>query len=312
MRKALIVGINDYPGRPLRGCVNDANMIADLLAMHEDDTINFDVIRCHNLKTKDALRSRIYDLFKHDDEISLFYFSGHGSITKYGGYLITPDFTRNDIGISMDEILTIASLSPARHKIVILDCCYSGAMGTPAFNENTAAFLAKGVTILAASREDEPSVEMAGHGVFTSLLADALRGGAADIPGEVRPGNLYSYIDKALGAWQQRPVFKANIVESVCLRKVRPAMPLRDLRQLISYFPEPDHLFQLDPSYEESHEGSDACHVEIFKAFRRMQVLRLLEPVGHEYMYYAAMESKCCRLTPLGMYYWNLIKNRRL
>ena len=312
MRKALIVGINEYPGRPLRGCVNDANMIADLLEINDDDSINFDVMRCHNLKTKDELRSKIYDLFKHDDEISLFYFSGHGSITKYGGYLITPDFTRYDIGISMDEILTIASLSPARHKIVILDCCYAGAMGTPAFNENTAAFLAKGVTILAASRDDEPSVEMAGHGVFTSLLAEALRGGAADIPGEVRPGNLYSYIDKALGVWQQRPVFKANIVESVCLRKVKPAMPLPDLRQLAHYFPAPDHLFQLDPSYEESHAGSDPAHVQIFKTFRRLQVLRLLEPVDEEYMYYAAMKSKCCRLTPMGVYYWNLIKNRRL
>ncbi len=200
MRKALIVGINDYPGRPLRGCINDANMIADLLATNEDDSINFEVKRCHNVKTKDVLRSEIHRLFKNEDEISLFYFSGHGSISKYGGHLITPDFTRNDIGISMDEILTIASLSPARHKIVILDCCYSGAMGTPAMNENKAAFLSKGVTILAASRDDEPSVEMAGNGVFTSLLGDALRGGAADISGEVRPGNLYSYIDKAFGA----------------------------------------------------------------------------------------------------------------
>ncbi|MBO9657414.1 MAG: caspase family protein [Chitinophagaceae bacterium] len=312
MRKALIVGINEYPGRPLRGCVNDANMIADLLATNEDDSINFDVVRAHNLKTKDELRSRIYDLFKHDDEISLFYFSGHGSITKYGGYLITPDFTRYDIGISMDEILTIASLSPARHKIVILDCCYSGAMGSPAMNENTAAFLAKGVTVLAASRDDEPSLEVAGHGVFTNLLANGLKGGAADIPGEVRPGNLYSYIDKALGAWQQRPVFKANIVESVCLRKVKPQMPLKDLRRLIEYFPTPDFELTLDASYEYTSEEPNLEHIEIFKILRRFQVLQLLEPIGEEYMYLAAINRKSCRLTSLGKYHWHLIKNRRL
>lgn len=312
MRKALIVGINDYPSRPLRGCINDANMIADLLATNEDDSINFEVMRCHNLKTKDELRSRIYDLFKNDDEISLFYFSGHGSITKTGGYLITPDFTRHDIGISMDEILTIASLSPARHKIVILDCCYAGAIGTPTMNENTAAFLAKGVTILAASRDNESSLEVAGHGVFTNLLADALRGGAADIPGEVRPGNLYSYIDKALGAWQQRPVFKANIVESVCLRKVAPALPLKELRKLVEYFSTPDFEFKLHPSYEYTSAEPNLEHIEIFKTLRRFQVLQLLEPIGEEYMYWAAINSKNCRLTLMGRYYWRLIKDHRL
>lgn len=32
MRKALIVGINDYPNCPLFGCINDARSVAEILS----------------------------------------------------------------------------------------------------------------------------------------------------------------------------------------------------------------------------------------------------------------------------------------
>ena len=48
------------------------------------------------------------------------------------------------------------------------------------------------------------------HGLFTSLLLEALKGGAADITGHITPGGIYAYIDKALGPWEQRPVFKTK------------------------------------------------------------------------------------------------------
>ena len=50
------------------------------------------------------------------------------------------------------------------------------------------AELVKGVTILAASKESECSVECNGHGVFTSLLIGALKGGASDLLGNITPG----------------------------------------------------------------------------------------------------------------------------
>jgi uncharacterized caspase-like protein len=313
MRKALIVGINDYPGAArLSGCVNDAERISKILNTHADDSPNFDVMISTAIKKKGELKSLIHSVFKDDDEVSLFYFSGHGCITDTGGYIVTPDFSRYDEGISMDDILKIASLSPARHKIVILDCCHAGAMGTPAISGNSAAYLEKGVIILASSRSAEPSVEIAGEGVFTSLLVEALKGGAADLNGEVTPGNIYSYIDKALGAWKQRPVFKANIVRSICLRKVSPAIPLHELRKLPDYFKEANSEFHLDPSYEYTTKQSDSDHINIFKVLRKMQLSGLVEPVGEEYMYYAAINKKSCQLTPLGKYYWKLIKNGRL
>lgn len=243
MRKALVVGIDDYPGTTrLRGCVNDATSIASLLDANADGSPNFSVMINTSVRTKVALRSMIKDLFKADDEVCLFYYSGHGCLTDLGGYIVTPDFTQHDEGISMDDILKIVSDSPARHKIVILDCCYAGAMGNLALGGNTAAIIEKGVIVLASSRSTEPSIESGGHGVFTSLLIRALEGGAADIAGEVTSGNIYSYIDKALGPWKQRPVFKANIMRSVPLRKVNPIVPLPELRMMTNYFPQADPL----------------------------------------------------------------------
>uniref|UniRef100_UPI0031DB53F8 caspase family protein n=1 Tax=Chitinophaga sp. TaxID=1869181 RepID=UPI0031DB53F8 len=251
MRRALIVGINDYPGSArLYGCVNDATSIGELLSSNEDGSPNFDVMLMTKGHSKVAIRSRMLELFSGDDEIHLFYFSGHGVVNEMGGYIVTPDFQRYDEGISMDEILMMAGTSKARQKVIILDCCHAGAMGAPAWIGNGAAMLGQGVVILASSRDTEPSKEVGGMGVFTSLLLKALHGGAADIVGDVTAGNIYSYIDRGLGGWQQRPVFKANIVRSLNLRRVKPPLDLGDLRKLTGYFPEAGYEMPLDPSYE--------------------------------------------------------------
>ncbi|MBW8684352.1 caspase family protein [Chitinophaga rhizophila] len=314
MRKALVVGIDDYPGSArLRGCVNDANAVAELLDKNADGSPNFQVKLFTTAKTKDELKSIILEAFNgHDDDVNLFYFSGHGNFSGTGGYIVTPDFSRHNVGISMDELLKIVGLSRARHKIVVLDCCHAGAMGTPAIMGNSAAFLEQGVIIMASSRSDESAVESNGHGVFTSLLIDALKGGAADVGGEITASSIYSYINRALGSWDQRPVFKANIIRPVSLRKVNPPVLLSELRKLKEYFPDVENDFQLDPSYEYTTDTPNEANIATFKILRRMQLIGLIEPVGEEYMYWAAVRSKSCRLTSLGKYYWKLIKDGKI
>jgi hypothetical protein len=53
--------------------------------------------------------------------------SGHGFINSLGDYIVTTDFEKYDEGVSMDDILKFANLSKAKDKIIILDCCHSGA-----------------------------------------------------------------------------------------------------------------------------------------------------------------------------------------
>lgn len=101
----------------------------------------------------------------------------------------------------MQEILSIANQSECKERIIILDSCHSGFMGNISTNGQNTAIINEGVTILTASRADESSIEIGEHGFFTSLLIEALSGGAADITGHISIGGIYAFIDKAMGAW---------------------------------------------------------------------------------------------------------------
>lgn len=317
MRKALVVGIDEYPQCRLYGCCNDAKSISNLLSRNEDGTVNFEVKLKNNVKSKGELRKLIETCFSGDADCALFYYSGHGYIDSVGGYLVTPDFTDNDFGVSLYEVLTIANNSKCKNKIVILDSCYSGFMGSINTNFQSASVINEGVTILSASRSSETSMEVDGHGLFTTLLIEALSGGSADIVGNITPGGIYAYIDKALGSWGQRPVFKTNVTEFVSLRNTEPQVDLTIIRKICNYFENENTLFKLNPSFEPTNSQnvnhvivepySNAKNTAIFSDLQKMEGVGLVVPIGEEHMYFAAMNSKSCALTSLGKQYWNLV-----
>jgi hypothetical protein len=322
MKKALVVGINDYPNSPLYGCINDASSFASVIETHGDGSPNFDVKLYTDVPTRSKLLELIQSLFKGDSEIALFYFSGHGYEDDLDTYLVTPDAKNYSAGVSFSELVQIANNSKMKNRIIILDCCHSGAAGTSKSSGGTVSSINTGVTILTASKSDEPAMEVNGRGVFTNLLIDALQGGAADIRGHITPGSIYSYIDQALGPWEQRPVFKTNITKFTSLRTISPKVDDHILRKIVEYFPTPEQEFNLDPSYEDTntldvkHEViepySNPEHVKVFKDLQKFQSVGLVTPVDAPYMYFAAMESKSCKLTALGYHYWRLIDLKRL
>ena len=313
MRKALVVGINDYHGAPLRGCVNDAVAISNVLETHGDGGPNFAVRLLTSppeAMTRSRLREAVETLFAGDPDVALFYFSGHGTVNSFGGYIVTTDFKRYDDGVSMDEILTIANRSKAKDKVILLDSCHSGAFGSPMTTGSNVAQLSEGLSVLTASRSSESALEINGSGVFTALVVNALQGGAADLRGHVTPGSIYAYVDQALGAWDQRPIFKTNVTRFTSLRTIAPPVPLETLRKLLDYFPTPQDEHKLDPSYEFTEAIADPAHVAIMKDLQKFVSVGLVVPVGEEYMYFAAMNSKSCRLTALGFQYWRMVKDK--
>ena len=157
------------------------------------------------------MKDDIEDLFKSESEIAVFYYSGHGSFETLGGYLCTSEIERADEGLSLNDVMGIVAQSKARNKVVILDSCFSGTVANRAEMPNY-SLLTNGTTVLAACGETEYATEENGHGVFSSLLVEALYGGAMNLLGEVSPGSVYSYIDRSLGAWEQRPVFKKPLI----------------------------------------------------------------------------------------------------
>lgn len=316
MRKALCVGIDSYEHiDDLQGCVNDANAVKSVLERNGDGTLNFHArIMCATSEKtyikRSELKDAVEELFEGDHEIAVFYFAGHGALDSIGGYLCTSEVKRPDEGLSLNDIMAFVEKSKVKNKVVILDSCFSGevAKWSPMANYSV---LYNGTTILAACGDKQYSAEAEGKGVFTSLLIEALYGGAMNLLGEVSPGSVYSYIDRALGGWEQRPIFKANIDGFVSLRKNVPPIPIKELRKIKDIFQNPCDEYKLDPTYEPNKNNLDNKAVnkekeKIFELLQEYVKLNLVIPVDEKHMYYAAIHSKSCKLTTLGQHYWNL------
>lgn len=319
MRKALCVGIDHYRYvDDLHGCVNDANSVRAALERNSDGNRNFDVrLLCTSEKkteiTRNELRDLIIELFSGEAEIAVFYYAGHGSFDSIGGYLCTSEVSRPDEGLSLNDIMNTVGQSNVKNKVIILDSCFSGRVAELGVMEQY-SIVSTGTIILAACGRNEYTTEINNHGTFTSLLVEALYGGAMNLLGEVSPGSIYSYIDRSLGAWAPRPVFKANINSFVSLRRNNPPISILELRKITDIFSSPDEEFPLDPTYEPDKHESDIKevnkeHEKIFSTLQKYVKLNLVIPVGAEHMYYAAIYHKACKLTVQGQHYWKLIKN---
>ncbi len=327
-KAALIVGIDDYSISPLSGCVNDALAIAALLTSNHDGSPGFacDMLLAPRggppntppVVTRSILRSKLKELLAKQVDMFVFYFSGHGTVTDRGGLLVTQDCEKHDEGIMMAEVVSAANASDIPQITIIVDACYSGKLGdVPGINDGH-ALLNAGVSILAASSPAEAAIERGGRGVFTSLVCGALEGGAADVMGEVTAASIYAYCEQALGPLDQRPMFKANVSRLSPLRTAAPGVPAEKLRKLKDYFATADGEHQLDPAYEPdpTHHPEntvpDLQKQAIFKDLQRFNRARLLLPVGHDDMFWAAIGSMSCKLTPLGKFYWKLSKDGRI
>ena len=317
MRKALVIGIDYYENvKRLYGCVNDAYSVRNVLERHSDGTVNFGtkivaVNDSSSSLTRRELKNFVTELYKDPNEIALFYFSGHGYIEDTGGYLITSDCKDGDDGFPMNELMQIVNKSPSQNKIIILDCCHSGIVGNSSPSEDK-AIIKDGVTILTASSENQYAIEKNGSGVFTKLFVDALNGSAANLVGDITPGSIYAHIDQSLGPWEQRPIFKTNVRSFTTLRKVQPPIELSDLKKIIELFPKIGEDFSLDPEFEPDSDNPVEEKTEKFRILQKYNSVNLVVPVEEEHMYYAAMNSKSCKLTILGEHYWNLIKNDKI
>lgn len=331
MRKALIVGIDDYPTSPLNGCVNDAIEIASKLETNGDGSPNFGVncITSNKIEVTSALLvEALEDLFSGDADTALFYFAGHGIIdpSTNAGYIVTIDGKKPNWGLSLSEILGMANKAYPRIKssVIILDSCQSGFAGeiVGLGTDDRISMIGNGVTILTAChREGFAEETEEDHGAFTSILIDGLNGASADIIGRITPASLYTHVDQTLGPWSQRPMYKANVQSFITLRQIAPKVPLAVLRRLLEYFPDPTDVFSLDPSFEPDrgeeaeslkHIPIDDDHVQIYRELQDCNRFGLVVPVGQPHMWHAAVYSAGCKLTATGAHYRKLAEMKRL
>ena len=94
------------------------------------------------------------------------------------------------------------------------------------------------------------------------------------------------------------------------------------IRELTNLFADPAGELALDPSFEDTNDPTvehnyvepyaNKDNVNKFKTLQKLQSIGFVKPVGEQFMYFAAMHSKACKLTELGRYYWRLVKDGRI
>jgi len=319
---ALLVGINRYESDDfddLNCCEADAEEMDQVLSRHWSPDENVPGERNYTNRvitsggkrriSADFLRDEVNNLMSHlmgDGEV-LFYFSGHGVGNKDGGFLVTQDGTKDSPGYPMAELLDAANHSGNTSVVIILDCCNSGQIGNitdgDGFNQVS---IGPNVTILAASGAIQKSSEGWKHSLFTQRVLDALHGGAADCRGEVSAAAVYAYVEQALGAWEQRPVYKSYARKLNPIRKCKPAVPDHVLARLNEWFPTADSVYKMDRSYEVSEkEVAVEAHVAIFDQFKLLRNVHLLAGENDMDLYWVALEEKTVHLTPQGKLFWS-------
>jgi hypothetical protein len=307
-RRALLIGIDEYDHiDPLQGAANDAKSLVPLLERHADDSKNYFCDVFTPRLTRADLRKHMRGLFENFEGDILFYFAGHGTPTQLGGYLCASNSEEYEEGVAMSDLLQLANQSKADEVLLILDCCFSGALGNVDGMKTDVVQLREGVSILAASRATQSSEEVDGKGVFTQLLVDALSGGAADVQGYVSAAAVYAFIEQALSPWHQRPMYKSHASTLSAIRRCTPKVPDELLRELPALFPSADAGHAMNPSYERTDASANAERVATFDRFKLLRDAGLLQcPID---LYYCALESQSVALTPLGRRYWRLAQS---
>ena len=229
---ALIIGINDYKNQKLQlnHAVADATLFADTLKRGASPL--FDKVEVKKLSTKEeTTRENILKELKsmqslNPDDLFVFYVASHGTVDDGEYFLITSNVgsTRTERlktdAIGQSVFKEIISNIPATKKLIIIDTCNAGALGeaiqiamlTRGMNEDTAMKIlsrAVGSTILSASTSIQEALEgYQGHGLFTYVLAEGLKGKAdKGNTGYVKTTELADYVDNEVPALAEK-VFK--------------------------------------------------------------------------------------------------------
>lgn len=326
-RRALVVGIDVYDdvSLGLACAASDAQAVADQLRQHADGDLNYD---CRVLAgtdgkhvTRAALLGQLEQLFSPGfDGDALLYFSGHGVVSRSGGRLLTSDACEPDWGVGMHDVIRLANRSNARNILLLLDCCHAGAMASEADDQGFPTNLRENLTMVGASRASEVTTERAGAGEFTRGLLDALRGGAADLVGDVTPPAIFRCVERRARSWDRAPIYKTNSSRSFVVRRCPPMIERSQLRQLPKLFSTPEFRYQLDPEYEpEGEQGASSSAAQnaakraialTFKQYRDAGLLRPVEP--SEQLYWTARLSHKVELTAAGREWWYLARDQRI
>ena len=150
------------------------------------------------------------------EDIFIFYFSGHGR---------DKNIIFSNGQVELQSVIDFINKLPARSKLVILDCCYSGnftssGARTMHFEELMTDFAGKGIAVLASSAADEVARLGPGgnHSMFTGALSTAINQSKKVHEGNVSLSDIYDETMFFVNAWnrnnpdkKQQPIFRSSL-----------------------------------------------------------------------------------------------------
>jgi len=140
--RAVMFGINEYPGMPLKGCVNDVRGMATDLVVAFDYSVRNIRLACDNRATAHGIISRIQAMRDQtrSGDVGIVHFSGHGTqvatrhneeVDGYDEVWCPVDFDwDHEKSWILDDTL-VEAITPSwagAHMIVVSDSCHSGDM----------------------------------------------------------------------------------------------------------------------------------------------------------------------------------------
>jgi uncharacterized caspase-like protein len=208
---AVLVGVgkfDDNSFKPLRFSKNDVDDLDRVLTSP-------DIAEFKTRKLYDAQSGEILDALENEfrrlqpQNKLIFYYAGHGRRAANGKLYLVAKNTKAEAlrrtAISIDEVLEMMQETRSLQRLMILDCCHSGAIGGQ-FRGQISESLevlaeSRGTVILSASTgiqlaEERESLAAndSGNGIFTRYIVEGLEtGSAADNTDHITADGLYRY-----------------------------------------------------------------------------------------------------------------------
>ncbi len=258
-RSALLIGVSEYGEGfdPLSGSLRDVQEIEQAL---KDPDCGAYELTCLQNKENGILNTQIENFFRNrdKDDLLLFYFSGHGDLGA-GGFAnqqlhLCARNSKKDNGVLIESTAVSAAFLKrqmdncrAKNIIVILDCCYSGAIADLLKKGEEEidfkALKAEGRVILASSSASQVALqEPEGLSLYTKYLIEGMHGAAPFEDKWIKARQLHDYADRRFEV-ERRGGYRPKIIADDTgynLPIVRAPKP--DPR--LEYFQKVDQIYQ--------------------------------------------------------------------
>ncbi|MET9235676.1 caspase family protein [Streptomyces cellulosae] len=214
--RAVLFGVHDFKHlNALDGIRHNAPALRKILTT--DDVGGLSDTHCVVVppdSTQGDVLDAVYDAAAEAEHLLLVYYAGHGHFGGDGRHLLlataASHLQRSHHSVPYEHIRALVADSKARHRIVIIDCCFSGLalhMGDQPVEITTGPnFEIQGACVLTSAAQTQRSLCLPEGSVFTLELVSLLQNGLSGVLPDGRRGE------------DQPTLTVADIFETLCSR----------------------------------------------------------------------------------------------